>query len=122
MDDTTDVDFVWSEYIPLGATQMVLITNVHATTTPGAGTQVRLHLQCRDRDGSDAWSADQDLTLIDIPESEAYVKDELAAVTLSNLSCTAGEFAQFGLSRDPDDGSDDLTDDLEYGDFVVRWE
>ena len=102
-DDTTPEGVGFSAPIPAGATSMVFKFKSRAAAAPGAPTTVTPRLYRRtipDNLAVTAWSALLAMTAIDIPANAFYQYDS-QTITLAALGLTAGNQAQFEITRAP---------------------
>lgn len=98
-------------FIPAGMTKIVLTPVSRAETAPGGVRTVGLKIYARGIPSTvDTWPAGTALADIDIPASELWQYDA-ETITLATLGLTAGENAQFQLTRVAPGGGTDLAVD-----------
>lgn len=98
-DDTTEQGVGFTIYIPAGATNIILKPISRAETAPGGTRTVGLKLYDRGMPSTvDSWSSGFSMDDIDIPANEQWQYDT-ETIAISSLTCSAGEVAQFELTR-----------------------
>ncbi|MFX1590482.1 MAG: hypothetical protein ACFFC1_20300, partial [Promethearchaeota archaeon] len=116
-DDTDEEGIGFKLEVPTGATNIVFDIKSRAATAPGSSKGVVPVIYFREiipGSAMPSWSSGYDLTAITIP-TNAYYLNTNQSIALSTLSITAGRIVLFELTRDPTDGSDDLS-----GDWLVN--
>jgi hypothetical protein len=112
-DDTTEEGVGFQTQIPTGVTNMLLEVKSRAETAPGAARTVGLKLYNReipDNGAVESWSSGLVLSDVSLPANE-YFQYDSQAITLSSLGITAGNEAQFELTRINPTGGTELTGD-----------
>jgi hypothetical protein len=112
-DDTLEEGVGFLLLVPTTATQLTIRFKSRAEGAPGSPETVLPTLYTRefpDNSPPTAWTSGLDLTLISLPANAFFQYDE-QTVSIASLSLAAGRFAQFELTRNSPDGSDDLGGD-----------
>lgn len=111
-DDTTEEGVGFTLEVPAGATNIVFgFTSRAVSPQPTLNTiGVNVYNRGLPDDGAvQAWSAGDQLTDLDLPNSTNFVKDS-ESVTLASLGVTAGEVTQFEITRVAPAGDDQVGD------------
>lgn len=119
-DDTVEEGVGFTLSIPANAIEIRFTFRHRAQTAPGGAvtTQPRLYRRTRaDNAAWGAWSALFAFTALSLPASTNW-QDDTQVVTLATLGLTAGQVAQFELTRDPADG---LTGDWVLHELMVEF-
>ena len=112
-DDSTDEAIGFMICVPPATIEMSVVTMARAETAPGSTQTAVMVLHKRQIPNNAAipsWSTNA-LTNIDLPTNENFQMD-MTVDTLSNWGMTAGTAYQMQLSRDANNGSDNLSGDL----------
>lgn len=112
-DDTTDEAIGFMLKVPATATNMLIRTKARAETAPGSSQNAIMVFHKRlidDNSAVGSWSTNS-LTTIALPTNEYFQYDETSD-TLTNWGLTAGKTYQVQISRDANNGGDNLTGDL----------
>lgn len=115
-DDSTDEGRVLTPsaiHVPADATDLRVV-RIRSHPESAGGGDVYLNLHCREVDNSDTWSTVALGNIYYTASVDPTVVSTFADLDWSSdLSCTPGEDVQLEISRDADNGSDDLADDWE---------
>lgn len=110
-DDTTEEGVGFDVYIPTGVTSITFRFMSRAISAATAAVVPKLYArEIEDNTVVETWPAGTVLTAIDIPNTARWQYDS-QTITLSTLGLTAGNRAQFELTRVGTNGSDTLTGD-----------
>jgi hypothetical protein len=119
-DDTIEEGAGFTLTVPADAIAMRFTFRHRAQTAPGGAvtTQPRLYRRTRaDNAAWGAWSAAFAYVALSLPATTDW-QDDVEVVTLATLGLTAGQVAQFELTRDPADG---LTGDWVLHELMVEF-
>lgn len=120
-DDTTDEAIGFMLKVPVSATNLTVRTKARAESAPGGSQNAIMVLHKRSMANNAAvssWSTNA-LTTVALPTNENFQYDETAN-TLATWGLTAGVTYQMQVSRDANNGGDNLTGDLAL--LVVEFE
>ena len=110
-DNVTEEGIGFVHEIPSGATNVTFRFTTRAETTPGAGQTSIINVYRRnisDDTAVPAWSSAQALTAFSYPANENWQFDE-QTFSLATLGLTAGDIAEYEITRDGGTMSVDMT-------------
>ena len=110
-DNATEEGIGFTHEIPAGATDVTFKFKTRAETTPGAGQTAIVNIYRKDiadDTAVPAWSTAQALTAFSYPANENWQFDE-QTFSLASLGLTAGNIAQYEITRDGGTMAIDMT-------------
>lgn len=121
-DDTDEEGIGFTLLVPPNASSVVVTLVSRAEVAPGAPAAVVPRLYSRNAPDAapvTAWSTGTDMTPVDLPTTEEFQYDD-EEIALATLGLSAGQIAQFELTRNAGAGGDTLAGDWDL--LLVRIE
>lgn len=123
-DDTVEMGVGLIVEIPVWATNIIFDIRSRAETAAASNLDVVPKLYVRempDNGAVEAWSAGTDMTTITMGTSNEYFQYDSQSIALTALGFVAGRVAQIELTRNSVSGSDNLVDDWDLLEMIVRF-